>query len=163
MARDGFFVVALAAWWRLRRSAYLLPHLRSGPASPVFDPRCGWFSRIRVMVGFAVFLTLYLRHWSGLRAFAVTAPGSGTAEPSTVKLTTVNSSTAQSTSAAGAEPSTCPFPPVRLSDQSYRPAMAVRVAPHSPGTPHEGGGQRAAVDAVASGQARRSVNRGGVA
>jgi len=30
---DGFFAIVLAAWWQLRRSAYLLPHLRKGPSS----------------------------------------------------------------------------------------------------------------------------------
>lgn len=32
-ADDAIFVLALAAWWQLRRSAYLLPHLRKGPSS----------------------------------------------------------------------------------------------------------------------------------
>ena len=33
LADDVTFAVALAAWWQLRRSAYLLPHLRRGPSA----------------------------------------------------------------------------------------------------------------------------------
>jgi hypothetical protein len=32
-ADDATFALAVAAWWQLRRSAYLLPHLRKGPTS----------------------------------------------------------------------------------------------------------------------------------
>jgi hypothetical protein len=46
IAIDGYFVVVLAAWWRLRRSAYLLPHLRRGPSSFVFHPGHGLVARI---------------------------------------------------------------------------------------------------------------------
>lgn len=50
IAVDGYFVVVLAAWWRLRRSAYLLPHRRRGPSSFVFHPGHGFFARIMAII-----------------------------------------------------------------------------------------------------------------
>ena len=50
IAVDGYFVVVLAAWWRLRRSAYLLPHRRRGPSSFVFHPGHGLVARIMAII-----------------------------------------------------------------------------------------------------------------
>jgi len=47
---DGFFVVVLAAWWRLRRSAYLLPHLRRGRSLLVFPAGHGRVARILAII-----------------------------------------------------------------------------------------------------------------
>lgn len=38
LSEDVEFAVVLAAWWRLRHSSYLLPHLRRGPSPFAFHP-----------------------------------------------------------------------------------------------------------------------------
>ena len=58
IAVDGYFVVVLAAWWRLRRSAYLLPHRRRGPSSFVFHPGHGLVARIMAIITVPVVLIL---------------------------------------------------------------------------------------------------------
>lgn len=55
---DGIFVLALAAWWQLRRSAHLLPHLRRGPSSFHFSPATGVVAWI---ITAQTRLTLYFR------------------------------------------------------------------------------------------------------
>jgi len=49
---DAIFAFALAAWWQLRRSAYLLPHLRKGPSPVGLHPDAGvgsWIKAISVI------------------------------------------------------------------------------------------------------------------
>ena len=57
---DGIFVLALAAWWQLRRSANLLPHLRRGPSSFHFSPANGVVAWIMTAVTAQTRLTLPL-------------------------------------------------------------------------------------------------------
>ncbi|HEY0812109.1 MAG TPA: hypothetical protein VGE11_02415 [Pseudonocardia sp.] len=49
IAGDGAFAVVLAAWWQLRRSAHLLPHLRRGPRSFFFNPGHGFLSWMMII------------------------------------------------------------------------------------------------------------------
>lgn len=58
IAGDGAFAVVLAAWWQLRRSAHLLPHLRKGPSSFFFNPGNGFVSRVMVIITQLVLLTI---------------------------------------------------------------------------------------------------------
>ena len=67
---DGFFAVVLAAWWQLRRSAYLLPHLRRGPSSFRFDPGYRFVSWI-MAIGTGQALPALGRPWWLARRSAV--------------------------------------------------------------------------------------------
>lgn len=58
---DGFFAVVLAAWWQLRRSAYLLPHLRRSPSSLFVNPGHGFVSWIMAVTTLQPLLTLHRR------------------------------------------------------------------------------------------------------
>lgn len=58
---DGIFVLALAAWWQLRRSANLLPHLRRGPSSFHFSPANGVVAWIMTAVTAQTRLTRHFR------------------------------------------------------------------------------------------------------
>lgn len=58
---DGFFVIALAAWWQLRRSAYLLPHLRRGPSAFVFHPGRGLVAQFMAIIVGPALLTFRAR------------------------------------------------------------------------------------------------------
>jgi hypothetical protein len=58
---DGFFAVVLAAWWQLRRSAHLLPHLRKGPSTFHFSPGNRFVSWIMAAVSGQALLTLRTR------------------------------------------------------------------------------------------------------
>ena len=73
IAVDGYFVVVLAAWWRLRRSAYLLPHRRRGPSSFVFHP--GNRLVVRIMAIITVPVVLILRGWRLLTGRVVVPNG----------------------------------------------------------------------------------------
>jgi hypothetical protein len=57
IAGDAAFAVVLAAWWQLRRSAHLLPHLRKGPSSFFFNPGHGFVSRIMAIITVHLLLT----------------------------------------------------------------------------------------------------------
>jgi hypothetical protein len=46
---DVIFAFALAPWWQLRRSAYLLPHLRKGPSPVRHHPDAGVGSWIKAI------------------------------------------------------------------------------------------------------------------
>ena len=58
---DGVFAMALAAWWQLRRSANLLPHLRRGPSSFHFSPANAVVAWIMAAVTVPTRLTLHFR------------------------------------------------------------------------------------------------------
>jgi len=57
IAAYGIFAVTLAAWWQLRRSANLLPHLRRGPSSFHFSPANGVVAWIMMTVTAQTLLT----------------------------------------------------------------------------------------------------------
>jgi hypothetical protein len=59
IAGDAAFAVVLAAWWQRRRSAHLLPHLRRGPSSFVFNPGYGCVSWILAIIAPQPLLTLH--------------------------------------------------------------------------------------------------------
>ena len=59
IAGDGLFAVVLAAWWQLRRSAHLLPHLRRGPSSFLVHPGHGFVSWIMAIVTLQPLLTIH--------------------------------------------------------------------------------------------------------
>lgn len=56
-ADDAIFALALAAWWQLRRSAYLLPHLRKGPASIGVHSDAGVRSWVRAITAVSTSIT----------------------------------------------------------------------------------------------------------
>jgi hypothetical protein len=58
---DAAFAVVLAAWWQLRRSAHLLPHLRRGPSSFVYRPGYGCVSWIMAIITLQPLLTPHHR------------------------------------------------------------------------------------------------------
>jgi hypothetical protein len=58
IAGDGFFAVVLAAWWQLRRSAHLLPHLRKGPSSFLVHPGHGFVPGIMAIITLQPLLTI---------------------------------------------------------------------------------------------------------
>lgn len=62
---DGFFAVVLAAWWQLRQSANLLPHLRKGPSSFHFSPANSFVSWVMTAVTVQTLLSLGIRRRVG--------------------------------------------------------------------------------------------------
>ena len=59
IAGDGLFAVVLAAWWQLRRSAHLLPHLRRGRSSFLVHPGHGFVPGIMAIITLQPLLTIY--------------------------------------------------------------------------------------------------------
>ena len=59
IAGDGLFAVVLAAWWQLRRSAHLLPHLRRGRSSFLVQPGHGFVPGIMAIITLQPLLTIY--------------------------------------------------------------------------------------------------------
>ena len=59
IAGDGLFAVVLAAWWQLRRSAHLLPHLRRGRSSFLVHPGHGFVLGIMAIITLQPLLTIY--------------------------------------------------------------------------------------------------------
>ncbi len=103
IAGDAAFAVVLAAWWRLRRSAHLLPHLRKGPSSYFFNPGPRSVSWIMAIITVQPLLTIHRP-----RRSIPTAAGPG---PTPERVPTSTSRTS-STTRASSEPPTCPFPVV---------------------------------------------------
>jgi hypothetical protein len=68
---DGFFAAVLAAWWQLRRSAHLLPHLRRGPCSLRFDPGYRFVAWIMAAIGTLQSVSAPGRPWWLARRSAV--------------------------------------------------------------------------------------------
>lgn len=58
---DAALSVVLAAWWQLRRSAHLLPHLRRGPSSFFFHPGYGRVSWTMAIITLQPLWTLHRR------------------------------------------------------------------------------------------------------
>ena len=58
---DAALAVVFAAWWQLRRSAHLLPHLRRGPSSFFFHPGYGFVSWIMAIITLQPLLTIHRR------------------------------------------------------------------------------------------------------
>jgi hypothetical protein len=88
---DAAFAIVLAAWWQLRRSAHLLPHLRQGPSSYFFHPGHAFFARILLIITLRLPLTIWRGWWWPQRR-----PGP----------------LSQSGPTPMTEPTTCPFPVV---------------------------------------------------
>lgn len=87
---DAAFAIVLAAWWQLRRSAHLLPHLRQGPSSYFFHPGHALVARIMVIIMLRLPMTIRRGWWP---------------EPKPGPLS-------RSGHAPASEPTTCPFPVV---------------------------------------------------
>src|SRR5689334_2255380 len=56
-ADDAIFALALAAWWQLRRSAYLLPHLRKGPSSIGGPSDAGVLAWVKAIIAISTSIT----------------------------------------------------------------------------------------------------------
>lgn len=112
IARDATLAVALAAWWQLRRSAHLLPHLRRGPSSFSVNPVHGFGSWI-MAITVRPLLTIHCVQRPTRRV----VPGTrNPQEPSPRGLgpaTTPIPIPAELRPPSGSEPPTCPFPVVR--------------------------------------------------
>ncbi len=108
MSGDAAFAIVLAAWWQLRRSAHLLPHLRPGPRSYFFHPGQAFVARIMVIITLRLALTIRRGWWPQPRPRPLSPSGP----------------------ASAAEPTTCPFPVVEA--RSSGPATVPIGLPVAP-------------------------------
>jgi hypothetical protein len=142
---DGIFVLALAAWWQLRRSASLLPHLRRGPSSFHFSPANAVVAWIMTAVTAQTRLTLHFRR-------SVTRPAAQESGQHVRTAPAPLGTDAPARTGAAPELDTAPIPipgPVRptgsVPGPRHQPVADPPTAPFPavgppPGPPHTGNG-----------------------